>query len=114
MSPQQFQQAHLRGMAASPFTGTVEVLIGGDVYPVTGCVVRSGDNKAKAEEWGLQHVRTLSVQLPKQCNGVATLPRRPAADTDALRYDGREYRMVSISGDDAASPVWVIQANAPL
>ena len=111
---ERFKAAHLRGMAASPFTGAVTLLLDGEEYDFAGCLVKSGDNKAEAEEWGLEHQRTLQVQLPKLCRGVEVLPRRPDVSKDALRYQGRDYSLASVSGDDDCSPVWVIDATAPL
>lgn len=114
MSPSAFQQAMMRGMAASPFKGAVTLMIGNAEHPVENCVVESGDNAAKAEEYGLQHVRTLSVQMPKKTPvGVATLPERPETK-HKLKYLGRIYNLTSIEGDDEASPVWVLEGNAPL
>jgi hypothetical protein len=109
-----FKKAVLAGMAASPFSGTVTVQMGSTQYSVTCCMVRSGDNKAQADELGLEHVRTLEAHLPKlTCGHRATLPRRPDVALDAVIYKGRTYKFVSIMGDDDVSPVWVISATAP-
>lgn len=116
MSPADFQKAHLRGMAASPFRGSVTVMMGAaDEYTVPDCVLESGDNQAKAEEWGINHVRTLSVQVPKlKADGITPwMPRRPETK-DKVRYLGRVYNLVNIEGDDAASAVWVLTGNAPI
>lgn len=115
MSPEAFKKAHLRGMGGSPFQGSVVIRMGTTDYTVCGCVIKSGDNKAQAEEWGLEHVRTLEVQLPKcRTDGGKWLPRDPSVQLDTITYEGRLYRLQSVSGLDDFSPVWVIQASAPL
>jgi hypothetical protein len=116
MSPQErFRAAVLRGMKASPFAAGVIVLMAGARHHVSGAVVSSGDNKAKAEEFGLEHLRTLDAHLPKlRADGQPMLPRRPDAALDAVEYLGRNYKIESVEGEDAASPVWVIHATCPL
>jgi len=115
MNAADFQRAHLRGISGSPFQGRVVVTMGSTEYPICGCVVKSGDNKAEAEEWGLAHVRTLEVQIPKcRPTGGKWLPRDPSASLDAIAYEGRIYKIQSVSGLDDFSPVWVVQASAPL
>jgi hypothetical protein len=115
MSPTDFKKAHLRGLAGSPFQSGVVIRMGTTDYTVCGCVIKSGDNKAQAEEWGLEHVRTLEVQMPKcRATGGKWLPRDPAAALDTITYAGRVYKIQSVSGLDAFSPVWTIQASAPL
>jgi hypothetical protein len=102
-----FQKAFLKGISASPFKGTVTLIYGTDRYEVTDCVVKSGDNKAQAEEYGIKHVRTLDVQVPK-----TALPSMPSVAKHAIEYEGRTYALISVSGEDAASPVWVISATS--
>jgi hypothetical protein len=115
MNAADFQRAHLRGISGSPFQGRVVVTMGSTEYTVCGCVVKSGDNKAEAEEYGLAHVQTLEVQIPKcRPTGGKWLPRDPSAALDAIAYEGRIYKIQSVSGLDDFSPVWVVQASAPL
>lgn len=109
MTPQErFQKAVLRGMAASPSGGVVVLIYGSTRHTCKGCIVASGDNKAKADEFGLEHQRTLDVHIPK-----TALPRKPGIK-DLIEYQDRRYTLNSIKGDDALSPVWVVSATAPL
>jgi len=114
MTSAKFQAAVLRGMAASPFSGSVVVIMGSTRYTIAGCQVASGDNKAESDEYGTAHVRTLKAHLPKLINGSASLPRALDAAKDAIEYQGRKYNLTSIQGADACSPVWVIDCAAPL
>lgn len=108
MSPAQFQKSVLRGMGASPFSSSVVLIYGGTRHTCPGCVVGSGDNKAKADQYGLEHERTLDVHIPK-----STLTRAPEIK-DLIEYKGRKYTLNSIEGHDDFSPVWVVSASAPL
>jgi len=115
MSPATFAAAVARGMAASPFRADLTFIFGSTRHLVKGCTVSSGDNKAKSDEYGTEHTRTLRCHVPKKTGaGIATLPRQPAVDLDALEHNGRKYNLVSLTGFDDHSPAWVIEAAAPL
>ena len=109
MNAAAFQRAVLRGAGSSPFKGDVTLIYGTTRHEVKDCVVKSGDNKAQADEFGLTHARTLDVHVLK-----TKLPRKPTVDKDAIEYLGRAYHLDSVEGDDACSPFWVIAASAPV
>lgn len=100
-------------MAASPFATTATaplfLIAGGTRIRVEGAVVETGDNKAKAEEWGIDHVFTIDAQIPKSL--VAAQPR---VDLDALEYRGVQYKLTMSSGDEEHSPVWVVSGTCPV
>ncbi len=108
-----FKAAVALGMAASPFATTAEaplfLIVGGTRTRLEGCLVEVTDNKAKAEEWGIDHVFTIDAQIPKSL--VATQPR---VDLAALEYQGRQYKLNATSGDEAHSPVWVVAGSCPV
>jgi len=113
VTPQErFKAAVSRGMAASPFATTSReplILITGSTRtPLAGCIIDVGDNKAQADEWGIDHVFTLDAHIPK-----SLLAAKPRVDLDAVEYQGRRYNLTSASGDEAHSPVWVIGASSP-
>jgi hypothetical protein len=115
MSPATFAAAVSRGMAASPFRSDLTFIFGTTRYLVKNCIVSSGDNKAKSDEYGTEHTRSLRCHVPKKNpDRTATLPRQPAVDLDAVEHLGRKYNLVSITGFDDHSPAWVIEAAAPL
>lgn len=100
-------------MAASPFASTsaapLILIVGSTRKSLTGCVVEVGDNKAQADEWGIDRVFTLEAQIPK-----AVLATKPRVDLDAVEYQGRRYNLTSAAGDEAHSPVWIIEGSSPL
>jgi hypothetical protein len=115
VTPQErFAAAVTRGMRASPFASTVATPLtyisgtGGRV-DLAGCLVLTGDNKAKSEEFGIDHVSTIKVQILKSL--VALKPR---ITLDALEYAGLRYSLTSVSGDAEYSPVWVVEGSSPL
>lgn len=115
MSPDQFRAAHLRGMQASPFTGTIVVMMDGQSIEVTGCVVHAGTNGSKLEEFEVDHLRTLTVHIPRhKANNAPTLPRAPQIGRDAIRYRGAGYKVADVRGQHDVSPVWVVTANNPI
>ena len=93
MTPQErFQKAVLRGMAGSHAGGSVIMIYGSTRHVCHGCVIGSGDNKAKADQYGLEHQRTLEVHIPK-----STLPREPSIK-DLIEYKARQpmVRLMSL------------------
>lgn len=100
-------------MAASPFASTsaapLILIVGSTRTSLAGCVIATGDNKAKAEEWGIDHVFTIKAHIPKA--QVATQPR---VDLDALEYQGRQYKLNMTSGAAAHSPVWIVGGTCPV
>ena len=100
-------------MAASPFGTTAKdplILIRASTRtPLPGCIIKTGDNKAKAEEWGIDHCFTIKAHIPKAL--IATQPR---VDLDALEYQGRQYKLNMSSGDESYSPVWVVGGECPV
>jgi len=104
-----FKESVEFSMTDSFFSGSVTFIYGSTRHLCVGCDIASGDNKAKADEFGLTHSLTLEVHVPK-----SALPRRPVSATDAVEYQGRKYTIDSIEGDDAWSPVWTVDASAPL
>lgn len=107
-----FKDALMRGMVASPFATTTAaplILIRGAVRTeITGCVIEVGDNKAEADEWGIDHVFTIEAQIPK-----SKLATKPSVSLDAVEYQSRRYNLTSSSGDEEHSPVWVIAGSSP-
>lgn len=101
-----------RGLAASPFASTkaapLILIRGSERTELAGCVIEVGDNKAQADEWGIDHVFTLEAQIPK-----ARLATKPSVTLDAVEYQSRRYNLTSASGDEAHSPVWVIAGSSP-
>ena len=104
MSPQAFAAAVSRGMAASPFGTTPQrtlvLIVGTTRHVLKGCLFKDGDNRLQHDEFDVPHVRTLDVHTPD-------------AARDAIEYAGRSYKLTSIAGDAAHSPVWVIRATTP-
>ena len=100
-------------MAASPFaTTSVSPLIlirGTTRTPLPGCVVKTGDNKARSEEWGVDHCFTIKAQIPK-----ALITTQPRVDLDAVEYAGRQYKITMSSGDEAHSSAWAIGGTCPM
>jgi hypothetical protein len=100
-------------MAASPFATTsaapLILIIGTTRKSLKGCVIETGDNKAKAEEWGIAHVFTIEAHIPK-----ALVTSQPRVDLDAVEYQGRQYKLNASSGDEAFSPVWVVGGECPV
>ena len=101
------------GMAASPFATTpaapLILIVGTTRQPLVGCIIETGDNKAKAQEWGLDHVFTIDVHIPKKLVAV-----KPRVDLDAVEYQGRQYKLNASSGDESYSPVWVVGGECPV
>lgn len=115
MTPAAFAAAVSRGMAASPFRDDLTFIYGSTRYIVKNCTVHSTDNKAKSDEYGTEHTRSLHCHIPKKTpGGIPTLPRAPEVDLDAIEHNGRKYNLVSLTGFDDYSPAWVIEAAAPL
>ena len=112
-SQEMFKKAVARGMAASPFATTgaapLIVIVGTTRKSLAGCVIETGDNKAQADELGIDHVFTLEAHIPK-----VLLATQPRVDLDALEYQGRQYRLTMSSGDAAHSPVWVVGGECPV
>lgn len=110
---ERFAAAMKRGMAASPFASTDDVplflILGGTRIRLSGCLVEVGDNKAKADEWGIDHVFTIDAQIPK-----SLVPTQPRVDLAALEYQGRQYKLNATSGDEEHSPVWVVAGTCPV
>lgn len=108
-----FKNAVLRGIAASPFSSTTAapliVLVGATRTSLAGCQVKVTDNKAKAEEWGIDHVFMITAHIPK-----VFLATQPRVDLDAVEYQGRQYKLASSAGDEAHSPVWTITGSCPV
>lgn len=99
-------------MAASPFATTAAapliLIVGSTRTPLAGCNIKVEDNKAQADEWGIDRVFTVTAHIPK-----TLLPTKPRVDLDAVEYQGRRYNLTSASGDEAYSPVWVIAGSSP-
>lgn len=119
MTPaERFKKMLLVGANASPFAAALVVAMDGRTIDVPGCLIESGTNAAKLEEFDIEHVRTISAHIPKLRAGAATptltLPRMPIIAKDALRYQGRVYKITAVEGADDVSPVWVVEGSAPL
>lgn len=112
MTPEQFQKAVLRGVSASPFKTTqvapLILLRGNQRTELEGCVIEVQDNKAEAEEYGIERMTNLSAQIPK-----LILSQPPRLDLDALEYQGQQYTLSLVEGAEAYSPVWIVEASAP-
>jgi len=112
MSPQAFAAAVSRGMAASPFGTTPQrtlvLIVGTTRHVLKGCLFKDGDSRLQHDEFDVPHVRTLDVHIPN-----SLVPTAPDAARDAIEYAGRSYKLTSIAGDAAHSPVWVIRATPP-
>lgn len=107
-SQERFQAAVIRGMAASPFTGSLTVLMDGRSI-VVNCLVDEGTNKVEVEEFGVEAERVIKAHIPK-----TALPRQPSTDLDAVIYKGRTYKLRPVAGAVDASPVWVVEGRSPL
>jgi hypothetical protein len=113
-TPQEmFKQAVARGMAASPFASTTAapliLITSAGRKTLVGCTIEEGDNKAHSEEWGVAQVHTIAAHIPKTILSTA-----PSLTHDALEYQGRRYTLLSVSGQAAHSPVWVVEGSSPL
>lgn len=99
-------------MRASPFASTAAaplyLLTGSTRRALAGCVIKEGDNGAKAEEYGLDRKFTLQAHIPKTL--LTTAPHRTH---DKVEYRGRIYDLDAVTGDAAHAPVWVIEASSP-
>lgn len=108
MSPAKFKAAMARGMAASPFAGSLVYKSGSTSTTIT-CVVSESINKQEQDDYGATAERVLNCLLPK-----ATVTTRPNSTSDQLIYKGRTYQIKMVDGDSDASAGWIIEARSPL
>lgn len=109
---ERFKRAMLRGVAESPFATTdttpLIIIVGNARTPLDGCVIEVSDNKADAEEWGIDRVYKLDAQIPK-----SKLLLKLRVDLDAVEYQNRQYTLSRSDGDEEHSAVWIIEGTSP-
>lgn len=108
MSPAAFQKAMNRGMAASPFAGSLVYKSGSTSTTIT-CVAAESVNKQEQDDYGATAERVLKCVLPKD-----TVTTRPNCTSDQLIYKGRTYQIKQVDGDADCSAGWIIEARSPL
>lgn len=107
ITPAAFQKFMTQGMAASPFTGSLTVLMDGKRIEVS-CLVDEGTNKVEVEELGAEAEYVIKAHILK-----SMLPRQPDIALDAVIYKGRSYKLRPMAGDVDASPVWAVEGRSP-
>ena len=112
MSPDAFQKAMLRGMAASPFVAKSTDFIyirGSTRIPLTGCPVEVSTNALEVKETGAHPEHVLKTHIPK-----TQLTFTPNHELDAVEYKGRHYTFKLTGGDVEHSAAWCLEARSPL
>lgn len=109
MTSASFQKAMARGMAASPFAGSLTYLQGSTSLPLTGCPLHESTNALEVTEQGAMPEHVLKVHIPK-----TKLAFHPDQELHRLQFKGRTYKFKLEAGDAECSAAWCLEGRSPL